>query len=259
MVSRARLTFSTLGAPELPFEELIALAKRFGMRSLELRGLLSHTDTRTLPPLQPDQIQKTKQMLNAAELSLAAIDCSASFHGEQENALAECGFALHAAAHLGVPYIRVFGDRYEGQESIPHIAAGLRAVARRALPLGVTVLLESHGGFDRAERLLPLLSDVDMPNLALLWDVEHTHRAGISPRTFLADMFPYIRHVHLKDARADGSLCLPGDGVLDIPGTVALLEENGYTGLYSLEWERRWKRELPPIGEALARFVSSLS
>jgi beta-glucosidase len=56
--------------------------------------------------------------------------------------------------------------------------------------------------------------------------------------------------VHLKDVTAQG-LTLPGEGDLPIREMVNYLNENGYDGYFSLEWEKKWHPELPVLEDAL--------
>ena len=44
-----------------------------------------------------------------------------------------------------------------------------------------------------------------------------------------------LRHIHALDCRADGSLCLPGEGDVDWPGLMRRLKAMGYAGDVILE------------------------
>ena len=65
--------------------------------------------------------------------------------------------------------------------------------------------------------------------------------------------------MHLKDLRdCDKALVLPGEGDIPLREIVRAMEKDGYTGYFSLEWEKHWHPELPPIEEALASFTALL-
>ncbi len=249
------LTFSTLGCPELTFEEILKLANAYGLSTIEVRGILDRISIDSIDILQPENRAKTKKMLADADVSICVLGCSASFHGEHEAALREVAFASETASELDIPYIRVFGDMCKNERMLEHVVFGLNKACDIASLYGITVLLETHGEFNRADLIELLFSKLGKLNLGIIWDIEHTHRAGENAYDFAKKMLPYIKHVHMKDVSKDGELCLPGKGVLCLPDVYKHLTSLGYTGLFSLEWEKRWHNELPKIEKALDAFV----
>lgn len=169
--------------------------------------------------------------------------------------LDECVYALQAAAELSVPFIRVFGGDCEVERSADVLAGRINRLCM--LEPTVTVLLETHDAFSDLKSTASVFERINCPNAGILWDVEHTFRAGVDPAAFIGAFGRLIKHVHLKDMREDG-LCLPGDGLIDFRRIRALLENAGYDGYLSLEWEKRWVRELPCIENALERYISIL-
>ncbi len=250
-----RLTFSTLGTTELTFDELISKAKQYGMKSIELRGVLDSVAINDIPFLFPENINETKAKLSYEGIDFCVLGTSAVFHTDSAAAVSECEYSIWAAKELNVPYIRVFGDRCENESMFNTVKDGLKTVCRAAENSGVTVLLETHGDFATAELLKRLLYEVNSPCLALLWDIQHTHSLGENAEKFASEMLGFIRHVHIKDMKANGSLCMLGDGEIDFYKTAKMLEKLGFNGLYSLEWEKRWHPELPSLDAALAKFT----
>lgn len=253
-----RLTFSTLGCPNLDFDEILALTKRHGYGGFELRGIRNSIDIDTIPQLQKENIESTSQKLAAASLKIFVLGCSASFHGGKRKAIDECAFALDIARELDIPFIRVFGNENPDDEAYRNVISGLKEVCRLAEGTGVKVLLEAHGDFSTAELIESVLSDVNSPALGLLWDVCHTYNSGEDPAGFAERFAKEIYHVHIKDELSDKTLCLPGKGCLDIRGAVEALNAHGYTGMFSLEWEKRWHCELEDIEQALTAFEAVL-
>ena len=250
-----RLTFSTLGAPNLTFEDILATAQQFGMQNIELRGVLDKVEINDIPQLRPENRIQTKAKLDKAGVQICVLGCSAMFHRDTQSALNECVYAIEAAKELNIPYIRVFGERCENDEMFKKVVFGLQKVCAGAHGSGVRVLLEAHGDFTTIALLQKLFYAVNDADLGLIWDVAHTTRSGEDIKTFAHTMRDFIYHIHLKDYRRDNSLCLPGDGILDLQTAVKTLEALDYKGLYSLEWEKRWHSELPDINDALRRFV----
>jgi len=46
---------------------------------------------------------------------------------------------------------------------------------------------------------------------------------------------PWLRYMHVKDARADGSVVAAGEGMARWPDLLQRLREDGYDGFFSLE------------------------
>lgn len=253
-----KLAFSTLGCPAWSLDQILHAARQTGF-AVELRGICDALRADTIPALQPSSRADTMRRLRAAAVTLCGIDCSARL-GEpnvRADALAECTFALDAAAALGARFIRVFGDRFVGDpaENLADLADVLRTVCAYAAPRGVSVLLETHGDYVASAQLRALALRVNRPAFGLIWDVEHTHTADADQRAaFLDALYPWIRHVHLKDCR-DGRLCRVGTGTLPLADLCRSLMRRGYDGYFSLEWEKRWHPELPEPDVALADFA----
>ena len=72
-----------------------------------------------------------------------------------------------------------------------------------------------------------------------------------------------IQHIHIKDsvsvpsARHPYSYCLPGKGEFPVVDTYNVLRDNNYTGVVSLEWERKWHPYLPDLDNALTVLADS--
>lgn len=141
-------------------------------------------------------------------------------------------------------------------------AQRLNAAAARARELGVTMLLETHDSHPRASDIIRILAhvDADAP-VKVIWDLMHPWRYDEAPtRTaeLLADRLAYAQY---KDGvRNPGantvSLTLPGEGELPLVEMRDLVAEisaaHGISDPWnSLEWERAWHPELPPVARAL--------
>jgi sugar phosphate isomerase/epimerase len=164
---------------------------------------------------------------------------------------------------MGVPYVRVFGNKYlpgvARDATVAHIARGLRTLGDYAGPRGVVVLLETHGDFTDSPTLLELMRRADSPHVALLWDAHHTFAFGREqPEPTLAAIGGYVRHVHLKDsvpAGNDRRYVLTGTGEVPVARQVAALVRSGYRGVYSFEWEKRWHPEIEEPEVAFPQFA----
>lgn len=272
-ISVSKLCFSTLGCAGLSLSESARLGRSYGMHGIELRGIGGKTDVREIPDLAPERAAESRAVLDAAGIVPVVLGTSCKFHdpAKRRAALDEGLAAAFAAARLGIPFIRVFGN-----DAKPDAASAVRSVidgiGELCAAAGDTaVLLEVHGDFNRSETLMPVigaLAGSGVCNFGLIWDVAHSDRSyGADWQRFYNDIAPWVRHVHIKDhvRIAEGSgtrgfrLTLPGDGEIPIRDIARRLALDGYSGYFSLEWERMWHPELPPVEDALARFIEIMN
>lgn len=269
----SKLCFSTLGCAGLCLAESARLGKTHGMSGIELRGIAGETDARKIPDLAAEHAADSRALLDEVGIVPVVLGTSCKFHdpGKRRAALDEGVASAKAAAGLGIPFIRVFGN-----DAKPDAAIATRSVIEGIGELcaaagDVIVLLEVHGDFNRSEALMPVIGALDrggVRNFGLIWDVAHSDRAyGSEWQRFYNDIAPWVRHVHIKDhvriAAGSGTrsfrLTMPGDGEIPIRDIVRRLALDGYSGYFSLEWERMWHPELPPIEDALPRFVEIMN
>ena len=258
-----KFCFSTLGCTEYAQIEALELARRFDIKLLELRGLCGELNVRKMQELLPENRAATKENFREYGVDPLILGTSCSFHDEAkfESFIDEGIYAIDAARDIGFRGIRVFGNNVKGDENecLDRIARGITALCEYALNKGVEVLLETHGDVNTAERLGRVAEICGKyENFGFIWDVCHTRLTyGENWRTFCDDFRKLIRHVHLKDVTPDG-LTLPGEGTLPLREMAEYLTANGYDGAFSLEWERKWHPELPPIEDALTALFNIL-
>lgn len=259
-----RLCFSTLGCTGRSMDEILALCKKYGIGKLEFRGVGGVLDNRQIPDFSDENIEKTKAKMAEAGVRPLVLGTSCSFHdpAKLEGALEEGRACIDVARKLGAGGIRVFGNRMgkNPSESVARVCEALGALCGYAGDSGVKVLLEVHGDFNTESALRPVCDALSgCPDFGLIWDVGHTADGYAEKQMDFYECFaPLIRHVHMKDQRG-GVLCLPGDGDIDCRAIADGLLEAGYDGAFSLEWEKKWHPELPPMEDALERYVKLLA
>lgn len=251
-----KFCFSTLGCAERELDGVLALAKKYGVDAIELRGLGGELDNGRIVAFLPEMREESARKLSESMIVPAVLGTSCSFHNGKSYASAlESGYAsIDIAQSLGFRAIRVFGNDILGEaaECLRRVGQGIRTLCEYAADKEVDVLLETHGDFNTGERLRAVCNACgELDNFGLIWDICHTrHTYGENWREFCDEFASLIRHVHLKDVEGDKHV-LPGEGELPIYEMVNYLEEKGYRGYFSLEWERKWHPELPPIEDAL--------
>lgn len=261
-----KLCFSTLGCTEQSLENILSLAKAYGISALEIRGMDGVMDNRKIEALDASHAEQTLALFSQYGVVPRVLGTSCSFHNPEkyEAAVEEGKASIDIAARLGIPYIRVFGNNLIGdtaaarEECIARVAEGIAQVCDYAANTAVTVLLEVHGDYNKIETLKPVTDRLAArTNFGLIWDIAHTKAYGDGWDVFYHAFKPYIRHIHIKDQKLpEGKLVLPGEGDTPIVAITRALLNDGYDGYFSLEWEKKWHPELPELDPALACYLA---
>lgn len=262
-----KLAFSTLGCPDWTFDEVLDRAQAMGFDAIELRGVNGRMRADEIEVFAPENREATMKKVADHRLVIRSFGASASFHdpARLEDSLHDGRTAVDLCAAIGVPFVRVFGNNIDPKSTtlrgqVQRVAEGIRRLCDYAKDKPVTILLEVHGDFNSAERILTTYDLVARDNLAILWDVAHSDVVDRGDfMSFWQPVKHLIRHVHIKDhRRVEGGspqLCSVGEGDIPLREIVLQLERDGYDGYYSLEWEKKWHPELRDAEEEFPAYV----
>ncbi len=121
-------------------------------------------DLPKVPELQGARLAETKQDLKALGLVVTDLGASrACTRGQaaRDKQLDEGRRFIDLAQAMGVPYVRMFGDKLPPEEPkaevMKRVVDGFQQMAAHAKAAGVTVLIESHGDFTRSRDLGAIL------------------------------------------------------------------------------------------------------
>ena len=258
-----KLSVSTLGCTEKNISEIASLCAECGIHGIEIRGIDGVLPVDRIACLSAENACETEKILNNSNVNIVGFGTSCAFHdpSKTEGALLDGMSAVRACAgfyrqlNRDVPsgtFIRVFGnsvfsDGYDN--TVTRIIDGIGRLCGCSEKYGVNVYLEVHGDFNRIETLsVPLKALSEYHNFGVIWDIMHSDKIyGDDIDRFYDFIFPYTRHVHLKDCLRNTvppTLALPGEGNIPIQRIVNRLLNDGYDGYCSFEWERKWHREL---------------
>lgn len=269
---RFPLSFSTLGCPAWPWKTIVANADRFGYAAIELRGIAGEMDLPKVPELSGTRLAESKRDLAALGLVVSDLGASSRMH-EKDPAVRQAQFDegrrfIDLAHALGTKYVRMFGDKMpEGEpkaDVMARVVEGFRTMAEYAKPAGVTVLIESHGDFTRSADIHDILTRVNVPQFALLWDAHHSFAsAGEHPADTFKVIGPWTRHTHLKDSQPaakfeDRKYVLVGQGNVPVGEQVRVLAASGYKGFYGFEWEKKWHPEIEEPEIAFPHYAKTI-
>jgi len=229
------------------FEEAAQLAVRYGLTGLEIRSV----NNKAPQELSDDEIKEIAAIKNKYGLAVPAIS-SPFFKCELESDLAEQMQILERcivlAKAVGAKLIRgfTFWKHDDFDARLDEIVRAFDKPIEMLEAADMQMVLE----FDpnvyacNATRLKAVIEAVGSPRVQALWDpgnlmfLDPVQR----PEDGFALVSPYVRHVHLKDARlVDGQMkavCL-GTGEVDYKAHLAAIAASGYDGYYMLETHYR--------------------
>lgn len=263
--AKLKLAFSTLGCPKWPWPQILDFAAANGFAGVEIRCIMGDLDLPNRPEFAPDKIAGTKKEIAAHGLKISDLGSSSEMHiadpDKRAKSIADGKRFIDLAEKLGVPYVRIYGNKLEGprDECIHRVAAGMRELAVYGAPRNVAVIIESHGDFVTSPLLKQVLAEADHPNALLLWDAHHTFVDGHEePEFTVRELGAWIRHTHLKDSVAvngERHYVLTGKGDVPVQSQIQVLAATGYQGYFCFEWEKLWHPDIAEPEVAIADFA----
>ncbi len=236
------------------FIEFAARQQENGARGVELLDYF-WTDPAT-------EIAKVSRQIGAAGLELAVYSIGNDFFQPEREAwekqLESLKTGVEVADRLGVRTLRVFSGNakpgYTFEDGLAWIVEGLAQGAEYAARYHVTLALENHGLMaGRSDQVRQMIDAVGSPSLRANIDTGNFLLVNQNPTEAARDLAPLAALVHLKDFRRarpdetehiykalDGlpfTGAVVGQGAVDLPAIVGLLDAAGYTGWLSLEYE----------------------
>lgn len=260
-----KFAFSTLGCPSWSWGEILSAAHDLHYDGVEIRGLGRELYAPRIGIFQPQNWPETQQRLQALGVSISCLT-SACYLGDKEdreNMLAMGRAYIDTAELIGAPNIRFLGDEKAepGDDvDIDYVTENLKELAAYARGKSVSVLLETNGVFASTSICAKVMKAVDEPQAGLLWDVHHPYRyMSESPEVSYENIKPWLRYLHMKDSRIEnGQLVYRMMGFGDIPNeeVLLLLKNDDFQGFVSLEWVKRWNKNLTEPGIVFPHFIN---
>jgi sugar phosphate isomerase/epimerase len=268
--SELRLSFSTLGCPDWPFEKITDFAVANGYSGLEIRGIQRQMDlTKCSEFNSAENIAATLKLMKSKGLKFVDLGSSAEMHhsdeAERRKQMDEAKRFIDLAQQLNCPYIRVFPNKLPKENrdaTIDLIVKGLIEAGDHAKGTNVMVLMETHGEVVESAVLKQIMEAANHPKVGLVWDVCNMWTmTKESPGQVYAALKKYIHHTHIKDAVLSDKgpqYRLMGKGEVPIFEAIDILFKDGYKGYYSFEWEKLWHPEIPEPEVALADYPKAM-
>lgn len=289
------LAFSTLGCPDWSFDEVVARGTEYGYDGVEIRLIERETDLLKRPEFRAPQLAERKRQLADAGFRVCGLSSSVRFEetdaATRETQLAAGRAYCDLAREFGASFVRVFGDKLTTERDeasqLEWIASGLQQLGEYAATVGIDILIETHGDFCRSDKMVALMSLVTCPAVGVLWDTHHPWRFHNEPiADSWATLKKWTRHTHWKDSvtrppqteaispeaaaqiaeaarlahatntgHQHADYALFGGGEFPARECLQRLLADGYSGWFSLEWEKMWHPQIE-VPEVAVRLFS---
>ena len=142
--------------------------------------------------------------------------------------------------------------------------AGLRQAGDLAAEFGITLAIENHSGTltQTARDAVAMAQQVGRANVGILMDHYWVVAAGVEDPLQAARLqAPHVRHCHCKGLVYENGqprATLLDGGEIDWLEVLKVLQEAGYEGFLSDEYEKFWRPELPEPEAGMARNAAYL-
>lgn len=216
-------------------------------------GIPSDFPPHMTPEMSLDHCRDLAGAVRAAGLSIPAMSVNFYFfakdEAERQRGLSHVGAMIERAAAIGVDYVHLCsGKPTPGQDDesmLPLFVETFRAVLKQARDRGVSVGLESCAPqmYPQCNRYLELAEALAPLKLGANFDPSHFQAIGEDPVEAVHRLAPLIRHVHIKDAKGrypDFSFPPLGEGEVDFPKLIGALNDIGYDGALTIEYEANY-------------------
>lgn len=225
-------------------DEQIAVLLSEGIRYLDLRGVWGVN----VLDLSDSQVSDIARTLRAHGIGVAAIGSpigKAPIDGPFGEHLHRFERAITLARAFETPFVRIFSfyppaarPDAEPASYRDEVVTRLREMTARARAAGLTLLHENEKDIygDSVARCVDLVRAIDDAHYQAAFDPANFIQCAQTPYPDAYEALrPWLRYVHVKDARPDGAVTAAGDGAARWPELLQRLRADGYDGFLSLE------------------------
>ena len=263
----------TMGTPEYTVPEALQLFHDIGLNGAEI---VVQDDYRSgIPTSCPkEMLEELKALAEKLGITIIALTPYNSRFNDLDPSVREAEEAdiirvIEAADFLGAKYIRIYGGNYAAGDTDPdgkkwvELVNSMRRLGDVAEKHGVKLVIENHFNTMTvsARQSIDLSREINHPAVGILYDQANLTFTGQEDyQTAIPLQTEKVYYMHVKDlefkkgqtAFVSSDVSHPkeeernvytrivGEGELDWPGILKMVQEYGYNGWLSLEYERRW-------------------
>lgn len=253
-----KLAFSTIGCPDWSLDEIVTVAKDLNYDGIEIRGVGRELYAPAIKQLTTDS-DKFLARLDRVGLEISCLTSGATLAAFDtiEKSASEAKAYIDLANRLRVPFVRIMStDKpyYDGGD-LSLCEKKFSEIVKYAEGSGVTPLMETNGLFVDTSLLKSFLSTTGG---GALWDIHHPYRfGGESVDKTYDNIKEFVKYVHIKDSVVKNGTTayrITGYGDVPIAEAVKLLSDGGYDGYLTMEWVKRWNKDLEEPGVVFAHY-----
>jgi len=212
--------------------KLLEVTTASGIPGIEFRAELDHKHGVELDTTA-EQRAAIRTQCEDAGVAICSIATGCRFQSldaaeRQENVERGKRF-VDLARDVGAPVVRVFGDRFEGNDEalvVANVGECLRQLGDHAEASGVSVCLEMHGDFYKWQHARRAVELAAHPRIGIVHNCDPREAADGPIAESVGKVQPYIRHVHIHGLE---------EGKYPYKEFFALMAAAGYGGYLSLE------------------------
>lgn len=259
------LSFSTLGCPDWTLDEILSIASDLKFSGVEIRGLQKEINAELIPEFSKEQADLTKEKFSKFGIKIPIISSGAvlGVFDFSDIGMKEAKEHINVAQRMGVPFVRVLCERganHSQDVDLNLLKGNYKELLSFAAKKEVSVLLETNGIFSNTTIMKEFFEDFDEPNCGIVYDIHHPFRFNDEqPAQTIENIGKWVKHVHIKDSVVkEGKIIykMCGEGDLPIEECVCGLKEIGFDGFFSLEWTKRWDKNLEAAGIVFPQYQS---
>jgi sugar phosphate isomerase/epimerase len=251
-----KFAFSTTTFRTLALNEAIEAIARGGFSAAELMVDRPHAFPEDVKAPQVAALNECMERRKVKIINLNASSCLALGSRNHPSWLEEdwkaretrIRYSLDAyrlAAAMGVSTVTIQGggpipDTMKRDEAWRLFTANMERVLPLAKKLGIKILVQAEPGFllERPDKVTEFLAELRFDDhLRVDFNVGHFYCAGIDPCEAWQILHKHAAHIHLEDVPADRMHrhVQLGEGSIDIPRFLKMVEESSYDGYVTIK------------------------
>ncbi|MCL6593237.1 MAG: sugar phosphate isomerase/epimerase [Alicyclobacillus sp.] len=263
----------TTGMKEWPLERVLDTLMHWRAEGCALAGLelwAGHIDDYL--QRHPGGLSELAARLRACAVEVPVISAYTYFskgQAERTQDLQELRRLAQFAEALGAQAIRTFFGHLPSHRANPELwdesLTALQQALTQLQPTGVQLWVETHYNTfaDNPDAIAELMRGTAHTGLRLIYDAANFNADRIDPLAALQQLYPWVRHIHVKNYRWDHDhwyrsqpvSVFDPNGDVDNAAVLRELAQRGYDGFISLEYfgQRGWSALLQSLAECRAR------
>lgn len=263
-----KLSFTTMGTPEMTGREAIQTARKYGYQGVDMR--VSDRKGELTAESTDAEIGELRGVFDSEGIDPAGLLCyndvGSAEDGSWEKMETSILRHLDIGGALGSPNIRIFGGRILEFGSVDDFIARSAEVISRVLdqdngPLGI--VLQNHLGSYTFMQGVELARQVNNPRFGMVFSPDHCLMMGedfdevlavaksVSKQMYAAD----VTRLYEPETDREYRGILPGGGVVPLKQSYEAIGGNGFDGWVSFKWEKIWQDHLEEPEVALPHFI----